>query len=872
MGVLLYELLTGSTPLEKQRLKEAAWDEVRRIIREEEPPRPSWRLSSALTLPSLAAGRHTEPARLTKLVRGELDWIVMKALEKDRTRRYETANGFAADVLRYLAGEPVEAAPPSARYRMSKFVRRHKGQVIAASLVLLTLVAGVLGTAMGLIEAKRQGRIAMAEVVKKETARRKTREALDTLTSNALEGWFTREQSLTREQTDVLQRLLDQYAEFAAEGGEAADDRKGQVRALVRVGRIQRTLGDRPAAEKTLRRAAELAGTADYPITADAEGWDLVTITHDALARLIQVDGLHSGAEGHYREVLEAQTRVQAVDPDGHKARINANGLRVSLAGALADLERFDEAEEAQKTAEAELEQLIAEFPQKAVLRENLAVVLYNHAGQLNKRGRLPEALELSRRAVEIQRRAATEAPGLLTSQTRFVMGLRQQSELLDNAQRPADAEGVRREAIRIGLALGESFPSVLEYRIKVAEDYWALSHHLRSQGRRDDAADEAGRGLTVMRQVVADFPDNQSARADLMTGLNEFSDALHDLSKFKEAEAAAREALAEGERLATQGFDPASVRFHQAGALRSLAFALGDQGRNEDARAAMKQNLSILAKLAREHPDRTDYQTSLCLGHIDSARTLVHQREADAAIEELQAVLPDLDRLPLVNRERLRMVAALELAKAFGVSSDWAESEAWAGQAVESSSSRVRQNPEFQENRGFLTQAHWHRATARDQLGRYMEAAKDWGAAAELADYPMDKAFYRGHCGASLARGGDAEKAANEFEAATQQAEAVLRANDLSGITYYDAAAVYALAAGGLTDPVAVEAHAAEAVRLLGRAETIGFLADPAQVKALRTADAYSALQTRRDFNQFLSDLDQKVSTEPESVLVPTN
>jgi serine/threonine protein kinase len=88
LGVLLYELLTSSTPLERQRLKQAAWDEMRRMIRAEDPPLPSHRLSSVETLPSVAASRQTEPARLTKIVRGELDWIVMKALEKDRTRRY----------------------------------------------------------------------------------------------------------------------------------------------------------------------------------------------------------------------------------------------------------------------------------------------------------------------------------------------------------------------------------------------------------------------------------------------------------------------------------------------------------------------------------------------------------------------------------------------------------------------------------------------------------------------------------------------------------------------------------------------------------------------------------------------------------------
>src|SRR5262249_53192081 len=140
LGVLLYELLTGTTPLEKQRFREAAWDEIRRIIREEEPPRPSTRLSSSQTLPSLAAGRHTEPGRLTKLVRGELDCIGMKALEKDRARRYETANSFAMDLQRYLAGEPVQAAPPSAAYRLRKFVRRNKGRVVVASLLAVLAI------------------------------------------------------------------------------------------------------------------------------------------------------------------------------------------------------------------------------------------------------------------------------------------------------------------------------------------------------------------------------------------------------------------------------------------------------------------------------------------------------------------------------------------------------------------------------------------------------------------------------------------------------------------------------------------------------------------------------------------------------------
>src|SRR5216683_1443669 len=144
LGVLLYELLTGTTPFERKRLREAAFDEVLRIIREEEPPKPSTRLSTTEELPSIAANRSLEPKKLSGLVRGELDWIVMKALEKDRNRRYETANGFAMDVQRYLGDEPVQAAPPSAAYRLSKFARKYKAALATACAFAVVLVAATV--------------------------------------------------------------------------------------------------------------------------------------------------------------------------------------------------------------------------------------------------------------------------------------------------------------------------------------------------------------------------------------------------------------------------------------------------------------------------------------------------------------------------------------------------------------------------------------------------------------------------------------------------------------------------------------------------------------------------------------------------------
>jgi hypothetical protein len=126
-----------------------------RMVREVDPPKPSTKVSTADALPDIAASRGIEPAQLKRALAGDLDWIVMKALEKDRTRRYETANGFANDILRHLASEPVLAAPPSRAYRLWKFVRKHRGGVIAASLVLLALLAGIAGTTWGWHAARR---------------------------------------------------------------------------------------------------------------------------------------------------------------------------------------------------------------------------------------------------------------------------------------------------------------------------------------------------------------------------------------------------------------------------------------------------------------------------------------------------------------------------------------------------------------------------------------------------------------------------------------------------------------------------------------------------------------------------------------------
>lgn len=169
LGILLYELLTGTTPLQHKRVKEAALLEVLRLVREEEPPRPSTRLSTTNELPSIAANRGVEAKKISGLVKGELDWIVMKALEKDRKRRYETASGLAADISRYLAEEPILACPASTAYQFRKFVRRNKRAVLVGASAATVLALALAGLMVGSLLFQRERTRAATELASAET-------------------------------------------------------------------------------------------------------------------------------------------------------------------------------------------------------------------------------------------------------------------------------------------------------------------------------------------------------------------------------------------------------------------------------------------------------------------------------------------------------------------------------------------------------------------------------------------------------------------------------------------------------------------------------------------------------------------------------
>jgi serine/threonine protein kinase len=328
LGVLLCELLTGATPFDRKRFATAAYDEIRRIIREEDPPRPSTRLSMlGETLTAVSASRKTEAAKLSAFVKGDLDWIVMKALEKDRSRRYETASEFAADVQRFLSEEPVEARPPSTWYRFSKLARRHKVALTTASLVGLALLIGLAGSIWLAVRAHRaegEANTARLEAENQRTVATATAEAARADRDRALDA----EKHASAEKASaeaslrfLLAEVLEQADPFHEPNRElrvralldrAADRLEGNpgmpplVEAAIRetLGRIYWGLGELEKAERHLVEAYTLerrhAGE-DNPNTLNAA-------FH--LARLYWLQSDFDKAEPLFLRVLDGRRRL----------------------------------------------------------------------------------------------------------------------------------------------------------------------------------------------------------------------------------------------------------------------------------------------------------------------------------------------------------------------------------------------------------------------------------------------------------------------------------------------------------------------------------------------------------------------------------
>ncbi len=449
LGVLLYELLTGRQPFDPKTLLRAGLDEIRRIIREVEPVKPSTRLNTLADSDrdSIARQRGTAPAQLSLLLRGDLDWIVMKALEKNRTRRYETANGLAMDIQRHLQNEPVSARPPTTVYRISRLIRRNRLVFAAAGLVILALVAGTVISTAQALRARRAERVAAAERATALEERARAEDLLGFMIGDL------RAQLAKVGRLDVLDSVGDKaMAYFASRKANGLDDSTlaRYAKALSQIGEIRMDQARYPEAQAAFTEAYDRASAlvARHPKDGDilfergqAEYWngfvqwkrgefagaaDWLKRYHDTCVALVALDparpewqselayGKHNlaalakergefvAARAGFLAELTTLEKMAASNPSDLEIRFRIADAHSWLGGVASQQGEFTEALKQYAAQAAQLERLIFAEPRTARWRFRLGDTQLYQVDVLLAMGRFADAREKLKTAREL--------------------------------------------------------------------------------------------------------------------------------------------------------------------------------------------------------------------------------------------------------------------------------------------------------------------------------------------------------------------------------------------------------------------------------------------------------------------------------------
>ncbi len=502
LGVLLYELLTGTPPFDPRDLRSAAYDQMQRIIREVEPPRPSTRLSQNATVESLAAQRSIAPARLTTILKGELDWIIMHALDKERARRYESPSALSADLSRYLSGKAVSAAPPSRVYQARKFVTRHRLPVAAAALLALSLTAGAIGTTYGLIQARAQASRAdanAATALRSAAAADSVSELMRTMVKRADRG---REGG----RTDITVReVLDAAAEELAANPQA-NEPLITARLAHTIGDTYRELSLFSEAEPMLRLAVQTSKGLG------PEHIDQYIASLNDLGALLKARGDFAGATQAYDEAMPL---AQAQRPPD---LITISNIRNNQAALAVKQGHVQVAEAMLQEDCAALEKAgLTSDPQYTMALQNLAAVYF-------EKGDANSAEKVYQRVVELRRSAPLSPETIVTLHNFAAIQFRR--------GQTAAAEKTVREEIHLARTLyGDN-------HLEVATALDSLATVLGREGNVDEAMTARRQALEITRTVRGPAaPEVAVMTAGLATSL--FLDGRTEESRAMYAEAA---------------------------------------------------------------------------------------------------------------------------------------------------------------------------------------------------------------------------------------------------------------------------------------------------------------------------------------------
>ncbi len=513
LGVLLYELLTGTTPLERKRLCAAAFDEMLRMIREEEPPKPSTRLSTTNEVASIAANRGLEPKQLSGLMRGELDWIVMKTLEKDRSRRYETANGLAMDISRYLADETVQACPPSATYRFRKFARRNR---VALTTVVLVSAALVLGTVVSTWQAVRATR---AEHLA-EANFQKARATVDEYFTLVSESKLLDVPGLQPLRLELLEAALRFYKQFAGERTSDPTTLADLAVTYLRVAEIYHATERNDDAIAAVGQALDVIDRLrrDYPSASQHQrrlagfwkGWRLAQRDHRGGNTLDDQAAMKT-----LERLLNTWQRLVDENPSEIAFKADLSVIYTHL-GELLSFPQPGQAVMFFEKAQRVLEPLVREHPRVPEYRADLARICGDLVGAFRRSGRESESQSAFRQSLTLSEGLAADFPKVSQYRVNVAIGLDQLAVRLKESD-PKEAECAIRRGIDISESLVVESPGVRLYSQHFTGNLLTLTKILKKAGKQQEAAETIDRVIEFNEKLKSDHPNDLVYLTDLV-------------------------------------------------------------------------------------------------------------------------------------------------------------------------------------------------------------------------------------------------------------------------------------------------------------------------------------------------------------------
>ncbi|MCW1887334.1 serine/threonine-protein kinase [Luteolibacter flavescens] len=586
LGAILYELLCGRTPDEIDDA--TAYDEVLRRIRTSEVVRPSHRMLDE----TVAASRGGDLVRVRKSIRGDLDWIVLKALEKDRRRRYETANALALDLRRYLDQQPVTAVAPTWTYQFSKFARRNRGVLAAASVVVLTLIAATALSLWQAAEARKSRQQAEASRVEAEVSRTlaeenftRAREAVEQYLNSVTSHPLLKGEEFRTLRRELLETAVPYYDEMTRITTRDPVLRNDRSWALARIGSLYRDVGEREKAHDAMRQAAEITAELAEDFPENSEYRNNLVLRYNNLSVILR----------------EMDRRAEAVD-----------------------LQR-----QSMEVAEA----LARDFPESEAFRDSAISVTLGYGEALSRAERIDEAEAVMLRAIAIREAKVAKSPGsdqyrIELAQARTSLGYH-----LGNAERHAASEHQFREALVIQEALANANGRPFERRNELAATYHNFGFLLVLGGKKEEGLEYTKRSVELYRQLSNEARPNADSRHWLGLALHTLGDIYDRLDREQEADEAYQQAVSVRRSLGREFPENAGHHHLEARTLEIQGDRRHGQQDIAGARDLYQQAVTCLERAYGAMPSRPDYRASLVAAEDKLCQACIELGDPDATL-----------------------------------------------------------------------------------------------------------------------------------------------------------------------------------------------------------------------------------------------